>query len=303
MHSAAPADAVVIRAELRHALEASRNADGGWAYHAAKRSRIEPTCWALLALAHADNRAPQTDVFRIWPPNDGVLHEVSGAPANHAFNALAALTLLLAAADSATAAAILRRIVASKGIVVPNIGHQRQDNSLQAWSWVDDTFSWVEPTAWCLMALKQALARGPVPGADPRIEVAERMLVDRACHGGGWNYGNSNVYGQNLSPYVPTTALALLALQDRPGERAVHAGLDWLQQNALTERSAVALSLSIICLRVCGRSTALVEEGLLELLEDRRGYGGRDLLGTAMALYALTGGRMPAFALGPRRGA
>ena len=41
----------------------------------------------------------------------------------------------------------------------------RQDGSLQAWSWVDGTFSWVEPTAWCLLLLKkwrlQAAGRRP----------------------------------------------------------------------------------------------------------------------------------------------
>jgi hypothetical protein len=303
VHPAAPSDAQAFRTELRDALERSRNADGGWAYHASKRSRIEPTCWALLALAQADGRLPQADILRVWPQNDGQLREVSGAPANHAFNAIAALTMLMAAPASPLASAIVRRIVASKGVTAPSHEHQRQDNTLQAWSWVDETFSWVEPTAWCLLVLKQGLARGPISGAEPRIAVAERMLVDRACHGGGWNYGNSNVYGRELSPYVPTTAIALLALQDRPGAGVVGEGLDWLQRNALTERSAVSLSLSLICLRAYGISSAPLEDGLLELLAGRRGHAGDDVLGTAMALYALTGRRMGAFTIGTGRGA
>jgi hypothetical protein len=222
-------------------------------------------------------------------------------PANHAFNALAAITLLHGAGASPLTESLVRRTVAAKGIAARNSKEQRQDNSLQAWSWVDETFSWVEPTAWCLLLLKQRLARGPVSGAGERVEVAERMLADRACHGGGWNYGNSNVLGRELSPYVPTTALALLALQDRAGERVVREGLDWLQGNALAERSAVALSLSIICLRVYGISPARLEDGLLDVLEDRRGYAGNDVLGTAMALYALTDRRMGAFTIGTGR--
>ena len=52
-------------------------------------------------------------------------------------------------------------------------------------------------------------------GSQERLEQAERLLFDRQCAGGGWNYGNSEVLGQKLHAYVPTTALALLALQDR----------------------------------------------------------------------------------------
>ena len=292
----------VVRDELRGALESSRNADGGWAYHASKRSRLEPTCWALLARAQADDRTPETGVLRNWLGHDGVLHDVSGVPVNIAFNAIAALTILQTMPASPVAAGILRRVVASKGIAGPNQRELRQDNSLQAWSWVDDTASWVEPTAWCLLALKQGFAYGPIARASERIAIAERMLVDRACRGGGWNYGNSNVYGRELAAYVPTTALALLALQDRPRERVVLEGLEWLQLNAVTERSAVALSLSIICLRAHARPTTTIEERLIELLNGREGLAGDDLLGTAMALYALTDRPMAAFALSARGG-
>lgn len=289
--------------QLRHALAISRNVDGGWAYHASKRSRLEPTCWALLALAQAEDRAPETNVLMSWGRQGDVLHDVPGTPINIAFNAIAALTLQLTTPASPLAAGIFHRVVASKGITGPNQPELRQDNGLDAWPWVDDTFSWVEPTAWCLLALKHAVAHGPLSGASARMAIGERMLVDRACRGGGWNYGNSNVYGRELAAYVPTTALALLALQDRPGERVVHEGLEWLQHNVLTEGSAVALSLSIICLRAHARSTTTIEKRLTELLEGRQVLGENDLLGTAMALYALTDRPMAAFALNTRNGA
>jgi hypothetical protein len=37
------------------------------------------------------------------------------------------------------------------------------------------------------------------------------MLLDRACVGGGWNSGNSVVYGLPLLPHVEATAIALCA--------------------------------------------------------------------------------------------
>ena len=278
------------RAALRSALIAARNSDGGWAYRPGNRSRLEPTCWALLALAHAAGQPPDVEVLRRWHDEDGWLVDVSGAPPNVAFNAVAALTLLQAEPRSATAQRLLGRIVRAKGDAIAQNPFMRQDNSLQAWSWVGGTFSWVEPTAWCLLLLKQCRARGPLSGADERILVAERMLADRACRAGGWNYGNANAFGQDLRPYVPTTALALLALQDRRGMPVVEKALDAIQMNVATERSAISLATTIICLRVHGLATTRWEKELAALVS-RRGVEGDptyDRVGAAAALYALT---------------
>ena len=75
------------------------------------------------------------------------------------------------------------------------------------------------------------------------------MLADRCCVSGGWNYGNSNVLGKELSPYVPTTAVALLALQDRPALPEVARSLEWLAANWHRERSALALSLTLLAMQ------------------------------------------------------
>lgn len=40
------------------------------------------------------------------------------------------------------------------------------------------------------------------------------MLIDRACASGGWNAGNSVVFGVSLEPHPDFTAMALLALVD-----------------------------------------------------------------------------------------
>src|SRR5262245_59995163 len=39
-----------VIASLRDQLQKARNRDGGWGYYPGKSSRIEPTCWGLLAL-------------------------------------------------------------------------------------------------------------------------------------------------------------------------------------------------------------------------------------------------------------
>ena len=284
-----------MRAGLRTTLAMARNPDGGWAYARGKQSRLEPTCWALLALAHSEGRDPDVDVLRGWRRQDGWLADVAGVPPNHAFNALAALTLLQAGPTLSHAHALGSHLVASKGIQTRQAREFRQDNRLQGWSWIDGTFSWVEPTAWGLLLLKKLHSHGGnrLPGADDRIDEGEHLLLDRACEGGGWNYGNSNVYGQELWPYVPTTALALLAMQDRRGDPVVDKSLRQLQHDVRTERSAVALALSIICLRVYGLAPDALAEDLLNLSTDSGSESGwaDNVLGLAMALYALVDAR------------
>jgi hypothetical protein len=297
------ADPGRVGAELASALSAARNPGGGWGYRSGNRSRIEPTCWARLALGNGAYEPTGVDILRNWRRHDGWLIDVAGAPANVGFNALAALTLLQTPSTASLADVTISRLVDAKGTAIPQDRALRQDNSLQAWSWVDGTFSWVEPTAWCLLLLKQRRARGPLPRAVERIEVAERMLLDRACSAGGWNYGNPHVLGQDLLPYVPTTSLALLAMQDRVGDPIVQRALDGLQKDAARERSAVALAWTIICLRVYGQNTAAWEQELAGLVARDRPAMGRtdDIVGLAMSVYVLGHETFSAFTVPVRK--
>jgi hypothetical protein len=47
---------------LRHALLSGASVGGGWGYYAGNASRLEPTCWALLALG--DDELPADDLDR-----------------------------------------------------------------------------------------------------------------------------------------------------------------------------------------------------------------------------------------------
>ena len=242
----------LLTAELSQALADSRRPNGAWGYYPGRAGRLESTCWALLALARHRGATVDITPLRGWPAQNGWLIDVPGAPVNVAFNALAAVVLLQHPDGRTLAAPIISNLVSIQGIALPQSDAIRQDNSLQAWPWIDQTFSWVEPTAWSLLALKTARRRGigQSSAIDLRITAGERLLVDRASRRGGWNYGNSNVYGQELWPYVPTTALALMAMQDRRAEAVVRTALQSLQKDSETERSAFALALGSICLQV-----------------------------------------------------
>ena len=58
--------------------------------------------------------------------------------------------------------------------------------------------------------------------------------------------------GKDLPAYVPTTALALLALHDRPTEAAVARSVAFLHGRRLAETGALALALARIALGVYG---------------------------------------------------
>jgi hypothetical protein len=126
------------------------------------------------------------------------------------------------------------------------------NGALQGWPWASGTFSWVEPTSYALFALKLA-----GHGRHPRVIEAERLLLDRVCQDGGWNYGNRVVYGAAFQGYLPNTALAALALQDSATARpTVERGLVFLERGIQTHQSTLALSLAILCFQSFSKPVA-----------------------------------------------
>ena len=294
--------AAAAGARLTEIMESSVNADGGWPYTAGGSSRLEPTSWALLSLLHparGDAAPPRVsaalDCMAGWRRTDGLLADVPGAPPNLAFNGLAAVAVnqaltarhQLASRHGGLLEAILAGIVGIKSVQFGPSEHQRQDSTLVAWPWIGETFSWTEPTSWCVLALKKARGTRKALAGIERVREAELMLVDRCCLSGGWNYGNANMLGKELSPYVPTTALALLALRDKPELPAVVRSLDWLRRNQMRERSLMALAITLVATRVFGGETSPLEEAVGNLLA---GAGAPANLATAaLAAYALQG--------------
>jgi hypothetical protein len=278
---------------MRAALMSAANSDGGWGYYSGHSSRIEPTCWALLGLlASAPGRDPSISDFLVRSQrDDGLLLEPTLAREtgpNLGFNAIAAL--LVNAYPNLANETFQRRILAGiashKGVPLSALAAVKQDNSIEGWAWIDGSFSWVEPTCSCALALSKSAVQSAQ--ARQRIDDAQRLLVDRCCVAGGWNYGNSNMFGKALHPYVPTTALGLLAMQGRPNDGSVVRSLEWLSEHYSNETSAMALALTLIAFRVYRRSTDDVEERLLSQW-DRTGFlGNAHLIG--LALYSLSSG-------------
>jgi len=91
----------------------------------------------------------------------------------------------------------------------------RFDPSKYGWSWVSDSVSWVIPTAGAILALERGRRLGLIRGkeVERRMALGCSMLLDRMCQGGGWNAGNSVVYGVALAPHVDATSIALAGLR------------------------------------------------------------------------------------------
>jgi hypothetical protein len=273
----------VERALRQRLLEAGRG-ETGWGYEPGRAPRLEPTCWALLALRTSTAAADR--MLAGWPSDKRALVEHRGGLPNWSFHALALATrLALGGAPIGELQPLADALVEARGTVLEPSPVQRQDTRLEGWSWISGTFSWAEPTAWAVLALKMCRGRGMVTaGAAHRIRDGESVLRDRVCAGGGWNYGNSNVFGKDLPAYVPTTAAALLALHDCRDEAFVHRSLDYLEEQSVRHPSVRALALTALALKRHSRPALPVEAALRTWVER---HSSADIASLGMALCAL----------------
>jgi hypothetical protein len=111
----------------------------------------------------------------------------------------------------------------------------------------------VEPTAFALLALGECPSKLQPAAAVRRRELAEAMLYDRMCPGGGWNCGNPLVYGVAGEPLVIPTVWALLALRNQAQRSENVLSLNWLEKNVANTHGPGSLALARLCLEAYGR--------------------------------------------------
>jgi hypothetical protein len=95
---------------------------------------------------------------------------------------------------------------------------------------VPDSVSWVIPTAMAMIAVNGGRRLGLIRAreVERRITLGSSMLWDRMCPSGGWNAGNSVVYGVPLAPNMEATSISLLALQGNLHGPEADRSLFWL---------------------------------------------------------------------------
>ena len=169
----------------------------------------------------------------------------------------------LPADDHSPAARAVRWLLSISGAASPrnvDLGH---DTTLKGWPWVEGTHSWIEPTAFSLLALK---ATGQQ--AHPRGREAVRLLIDRILPDGGCNYGNTAVLGQTLRPHLEPTGVTLLALageEDQDGR--IGRSLDYALSAVGPETTAQSMGYGLMGLAAHGRLPKPPEEWLARAAE------------------------------------
>ena len=248
----------------------AQNADGGWGFHPGSESRTEPTCWALVALIESAREdcseaiARGLQFLRAAQLPDGSWPSTPGEQTGCWVTSLASW-VLLTHLDSTHPGS---REAVSAGIhwicddwpldgrlwrrLLGRFSSDRHlspiNASYRGWGWTPGTASWVEPTAFALLALQKCPEELLPRTAQRRRRLGEAMLRDRMCPGGGWNCGNPRVYGVAGEALVIPTVWALLALRGDPEKPENSLSLAWLEGNIPSTSGTASLALARICL-------------------------------------------------------
>jgi hypothetical protein len=156
------------------------------------------------------------------------------------------------------------------------------DTEITGWPWVENTHSWVEPTSMAVLAL-----RSSGHGEHPRVLEAVRMLLDRQLPSGGWNMGNTIVFGKELLPVPESTGHTLTALNGFTNTEVVQKSLDYLSKIIQDLRTPLALAWGLFGLTSWSRRPENYRRLILETLERQEKYGpyDTDLLSQLIVAY------------------
>lgn len=235
--------------DARSRLLQLQNAAGGWSYRPGGAPFTEPTAWAALALratasdpTNAQAHSAELDaagwLARLQQSN-GALGPGADVSFPHWPTASALLCWGGRERFSAARAKAVDWLITHQGRVQTSsetpFGH---DGTIPGWPWVEHTHAWLEPTAMAVLALRQQGRH-----EHQRVRDGLRLLRDRAIRTGGWNYGNSSVFGTDLRPQPAPTGLALLALSGTTltGDPIIDRGCAYLEKILPTTRSPQSL--------------------------------------------------------------
>jgi hypothetical protein len=239
----------IAKKEFSHRLLS----DGGVADRAQGKFRVDATAWAIIALS-ALNEAPMLidgcrARLRAEQGNDGRLGMSMENPDSFWPTALGILAWQNAPACMDAHKRAVKFLLETTGVHYQSkfgdvAGH---DPALKGWPWVANTHSWIEPTVLGVMALSAAgYAR------HDRVQEALRMMLDRQLPHGGWNYGNTMVFGRELRPMPESTGTALTGLAGHVERGKVARSLDYLHGEINSLRTPVSLGWGLLGLAAWG---------------------------------------------------
>ncbi|HEV2416523.1 MAG TPA: prenyltransferase/squalene oxidase repeat-containing protein [Terriglobia bacterium] len=260
---------------LRTSLIARELPQGGWLFlRGSGQTALEPTCLALLALRR--DSSIDTNILVHTQRSDGGWGAFTGDDQASGLSGLALLTLNTLGTFQRARSRAVRWLLNNRGKEASwpwnwkfrtRDTHARFDPDKFGWPWQPGTCSWVVPTAFAVLALKQSFPCCCPSKVAFRIRRGVEMLVDRACSGGGWNAGNGVVYGSPMAAHVDATAIALLALQGDPPTEITTRSVQWLEGEAYACEAPWSLAWAILALHAHGKPVKRIHESLAGLAE------------------------------------
>ena len=295
-----------VLSRLHEQLKANQKASGTYRGNQGKQDSIESTCLTMLALRRQSSNelARTVRAFQGLQNADGSWSAFAGdEPDGCWVTALATLALVAVGSEQVGLASAIQWLLSAKGREANWFWRwkfQTVDNNVKfdpakyGWSWVLGTTSWVIPTAFSVIALRQVKKCGLNQTADvvEQIEMGVRMLLDRMCPNGGWNAGNGMAFGVPYAPYIDATAVALLALDGNEKEPGVQASLAWLVNRLPGCPSPYSLAWGILALAAYRNTNREVNETLGRATKElttliEKGAGADDICTIAVCALAL----------------
>ncbi len=255
--------------ELKFITEILRNfllENGSYSYLAnGKNGAAEATCWVTLFNSISGLSGDITEKSVAWlkalQSDDGSVKtsEISSRMPVWATSQFLFVMQYLGETEAAGKAADF--IINFKPLTFERFEEVEQDNSIPGMSWTKNAFSWVEPTAWALIALKKAGYKD-----HPRVAQLNSLLADRLIPEKGWNLGNRMVFSAELLPFFDTTAISLIATFT--GKIADEKKLiyDLMGEQVLKTESIYALAVVALCLKQAGIDFTLQKNKLINLV-------------------------------------
>ena len=268
-------------AVLCQELERRRLPNGGWADLSGAQPSVEATCLAILGLLGVvevdTNAGAGLSSLLAWQTADGSWPSFVGDSEWSWTTSLALITVSVMGGSKRAVDRAARSLVEVRGQEAHWLWRwkfkttDRQsgiDPDKFGWPWTPGAASWVIPTAFAVVALKQFTACTPTDIVDRRIRIGVEMLADRACVGGGWNAGNRVACGMRLAPHVEATAVALMALQGEPKTPLIEQSLEWLRQQAANLHAVSSLAWTILSLFLFGIPVNDLKSSLAAQVDD-----------------------------------
>jgi hypothetical protein len=248
--------------------------EGGFSLCDGGHFRPDATAWAVLALeaGQVDRKLSNSACRRLsgTQNSDGRITVMEGYPKAFWPTALGVFAWKKATGFEHEIDRAVQFLLKNSGKHPPkrknaSVNH---DTAIKGWPWIEDTHSWVEPTALAILALRSCGYEG-----HERIREAVRMILDRQLPSGGWNYGNKMVFNKELRPIPESTGIALSALASLTERSSIKLSIDYLEEEIKKLRTPLALSWAIFALSGWANRSDNFCDWILESLNLQKKYG------------------------------